>query len=78
MFLVYDHRQTQDYWGIDAVGVDYKNAKSRRFRAQRKVFPTVEEFWQSEEYYELRVYGSRYADSNRFKKYIMGEIERVK
>lgn len=60
------------------MGVDYKDSRSRRFRKQRKVYPTVDEFWNSEEYQELRVYGSRYADSNRFKKYVMQEIERAK
>ena len=77
-FLVYDHRQTQDYHGSKPVGVDYNNHSHRAFRTKKKQYPTFEEFWETEDYHELRVYGSRYADANKFKLYVESEIERAK
>ena len=76
VFLVYDHRQTQEYWGTKNVGVDYNDYKSRKFRRAKKLYPSMTDFWESNELHELRVYGTKYSDGLRFKKWMLRELEK--
>lgn len=70
LFLIYDHRQTQAYWGPNKEGYDYKNQQNIVPRKRIKPHLTEEQFWESEERQELRIECTRYADWRKFKLFI--------
>lgn len=67
LFLVYDFKATTNYWGNNKPNFDYQNQALTNPRNRINKYPTVEEFWNSEELHQFRINSSRYADIHKFK-----------
>ncbi|KRX05264.1 hypothetical protein PPERSA_00565 [Pseudocohnilembus persalinus] len=74
-FLVYDWKATTEWHGNNQEGYDYEN-QDHIYPKDRKIrYPTVEEFWESNEPFQFRVNCSRYADFRKFQRWILKEVE---
>ena len=75
-YLVFDFRETTEYWGPNDPTFDY-NSQEKVHPRQRKIKRlTPEEFWALEEPRYLRVNYSRYANFRKFKLWIRKELEK--
>ena len=75
LFLIYDFRQTQTYWGCPDPTFDYEHQFKVPRHKRKKIWPTEDEFWAGTEPVEFRVRGSKLADYRKFRKWVYAEIE---
>eukprot|EP00331_Platyophrya_macrostoma_P018543 CAMPEP_0176466384 /NCGR_PEP_ID=MMETSP0127-20121128/37859_1 /TAXON_ID=938130 /ORGANISM="Platyophrya macrostoma, Strain WH" /LENGTH=319 /DNA_ID=CAMNT_0017859539 /DNA_START=60 /DNA_END=1019 /DNA_ORIENTATION=+ len=77
-FLLYDHKQTTDYWGDNEEGYDYENQGHLHPNKRQRKYPTEEEFWKSEEEYPFRFNHSPHADWMKFKTWLLDRVNNPK
>jgi hypothetical protein len=74
-FLLYDYRETTDFWGPNKPNYDYENQSHIQPRKRRTKYPTREEFWASNDTYAFRINCTEYADFRKFRKWILQHME---
>ena len=70
-FKVYDYKQTDHFHGLNREEDYYTKPKnmSKKFHLRKRPYPTVEEFWNSEEPVEFKLAADEKADLGRFRRW---------
>ena len=78
LFKMYDHKQTDLYHGLNREDEYYQSPKNLRkpLHKRKRKWPTIEEFWKSEEPIEWKVKADDYADVRRFKRWFRAELRK--
>ena len=70
-YKVFDYKQTDFYHGLNREDDYYTSPRNLRkpFHKRKRKWPTVEEFWNSEEPFEFKLTADEKSDVRRFKRW---------
>lgn len=74
-FILFDWKQTTITWGKNLPDSEYDNQENIMPLHRIRKFPSLEEFWSSNEHQEFRYNFSRYAERRKFLKWILKEVD---
>lgn len=79
LFQILDYKKTQLYHGLPREDEYYTNARNLKRQAHKRIkkWPTLEEFWFSEEPQQFRVLCSDHADHRKFKRWLTKHLQQI-
>ena len=79
-FTIFDYKQTDLYWGLNREDEYYNkpNNLRRPLHKRKRKWPSIEEFWESDQLHEFRLTCDDKADYRKFRRWLRRQLMTAK